>query len=90
MLNCWDSNITPAIAEIFFKCNIYGNKTRTSKVGAIPKAQKAQNIFFGKTKFWIFPFEKGRIVPKNVKGGFFDLQTYILLQNNKKLKRGTL
>ena len=24
------------------------NKTRTSKVGAISKAQKAQNIFFGK------------------------------------------
>ena len=29
---------------IFFK----KNKTRTSKVGAISKAQKAQNIFFGK------------------------------------------
>ena len=24
------------------------NKTRTSKIGAISKAQKAQNVFFGK------------------------------------------
>ena len=32
--------------SFFDKINI--NKTRTSKVGAISKAQKAQNIFFGK------------------------------------------
>ena len=38
------------------------NKTRTSEVGAIPKAQKAQNIFLEKT------FEKSRTVPKKSKG----------------------
>ena len=37
----------------------YFNKTRTSKVGAISKAQKAQNIFFGKKlEFLIFFFRK--------------------------------
>ena len=66
----------------------YYNKTGTSKVGAISKAQKAQNIFLEKT--WnfrkIFSFGKCRTVPKNVKEGtLFDFQTCILLQNNKKL-----
>ena len=49
------------------------NKTRTSKVGAIFKAQKAQKTFLKKTQFLIFSFEKSRIVPKNVKGGPFGL-----------------
>ena len=53
------------------------NKTGTSQVGAISKAQKAQNIFFGK-KLEIFEkyfsFGKCRTVPKNVKEGtLFDL-----------------
>ena len=53
------------------------NTTGTSQVGAISKAQKAQNIFFGK-KLEIFEkkisFGKCRTVPKNVKGGtLFDL-----------------
>ena len=53
------------------------NKTRTPQVGAISKAQKAQNIFFGK-KLEIFgkkiSFGKCRTVPENVKGGtLFDL-----------------
>ena len=53
------------------------NKTRTPQVGAISKAQKAQNIFFGK-KLEIFEkkfsFGKCRTVPKNVKGWtLFDL-----------------
>ena len=48
------------------------NKTRTSKIGAISKAQKAQNIFWKKIEiFEIFFFQKSRIVPKNVKGGPF-------------------
>ena len=57
--------------------SVFENKTRTSKVGAISKAQKAQNIFLEKNfenfeKF--FSFGKCRTVPKNVKGGpFFDL-----------------
>ena len=49
------------------------NKTGTSQVGAISKAQKAQNFFFGK-KLEIFEknsFGKCRTVPKNVKGGPF-------------------
>ena len=54
--------------------SIKTNKTGTSQVGAISKAQKAQNIFFGK-KLEIFEkkisFGKCRTVPKNVKGGPF-------------------
>ena len=68
------------------------NKTGTSKVGAISKAQNAQNIFFGK-KLDIFEknFLSENVAPKNVKEGtLFDFQTCILLQNNKKLKGGTL
>ena len=47
------------------------NKTMMSKVGAISKAQKAQNIFLEEKLeiFEIFSFGKCRIVPKNVKGG---------------------
>ena len=49
------------------------NKTGTSKVGAISKAQKAQNIFFGKNlKFSKnFSFGKSRTVLENVKWGPF-------------------
>ena len=49
------------------------NKTRTSKVGAISKAQKAQNNFLEKNLKFLKknPFDKSRIVPKNVKGGPF-------------------
>ena len=71
-------------------CNT--NKTRTSKVGAISKAQKAQNNFLGK-KLEIFEnffsFEKSRKVPNNVKRGtLLDLLTNIRLQNIKKLEGG--
>ena len=70
---------------------VSANKTGTSKVGAISKAQKAQKKFFEKKFLKIFSFIKCRIVPKNVKGGpFWALSTYILLQNIKKLERGTL
>ena len=52
--------------------NTKSNKAETSQVGAISKAQKAQNISFGK-KLEIFEkkisFGKCRTVPKNVKGG---------------------
>ena len=75
-----------------FMCSLFNSnerKTRTSKVGAISKAQKAQNIFGKKLEF--FSFEKRRIVPKNVKGGtLLDLLTYILLQNIEKLEGGPL
>ena len=51
------------------------NKTGTSKVGAISKAQKAQKTFFEKNlKFLNYvSFRNRRIVPKNVKGGPFGL-----------------
>ena len=52
------------------------NKTRTPQVGAISKAQKAQNIFLEKNlKFSEKKISgKCRTVPKNVKGGtLFDL-----------------
>ena len=47
------------------------NKTRTSKVGAISEAQKAQNIFFGRklVTFEKKSFKKSRTVPKKSKGG---------------------
>ena len=69
------------------------NKTRTSKVGAISKAQKAQNIFFGKklVSFEKKSFKKSRIVPKNVEeGALWDCLTYSQLQNMRKLEGGTL
>ena len=71
----------------------YTNKTGTSKVGAISKAQKAQNTFFKKKLgiFDFFSFRKCRTVSKNVKDGtIWALLTYILLQNIKKLEKMTL
>ena len=56
----------------FFLSKVIKNKTRTSKVGAISKARKAQNIFFGK-KLEIFEnFSLSKIVA----------------QCRKKIKRG--
>ena len=68
------------------------NKTGTSKVGAISKAQKAQKILLKKMEIFekFFSSKKSRIVPKNVKGTLLDLLTYIPLQNIKKLEGGTL
>ena len=61
-----------------------------SKVGAISKAQEAQKKFFSKKFLNIFSFRNSGIVPKNVKGGtLWASSTYILLQNIKKLERGT-
>ena len=75
-------------------CLVKKNKTRTSKVGAISKAQKAQKKIFGKKHEFLkkkISFKKSRIVPKNVKGGTLcDVLTYIQLQNMKKLEGGTL
>ena len=70
----------------------YQNKTGTSKVGAISKAQKAQKTFFEKNlKFLIFFFQKmSHSAEKCKRGTLWALLTYILLQNIKKLKRGTL
>ena len=68
------------------------NETGTFKVGAISKAQKALNTCFWKKtwKFWIF-FSENVDSAKNVKEGTVRaLLTYILLQNIKKLDRGTL
>ena len=50
------------LAHNFGTSRVMYNKTRTPQVGAISKAQKAQNIFFGK-KLEIF--EK-KILPENV------------------------
>ena len=54
--------------------NVVNNKTRTSKVGAKSKAQKAQNNFLEKNLKFLkkkILSKKSRIVPKNVKGGPF-------------------
>ena len=59
-------------------------------LGAISKAQKAQNTFFEKNLNFFF-FRKCRIVLKKVKGGTsWALLTYILLQNTKKNSKGGL
>ena len=48
-------------------------------------------FFKKKLEIFDFFFRKCRIVPKNVKRGtLWALLTYILLQNIKKLERGTL
>ena len=68
------------------------NKTRTSKVGAISKPQKAQNIFLGKNlKFlkYFFFRKMSHSAEKCNRGTLLDLLTYILLQNIKKLEGGT-
>ena len=70
------------------ECQRNPNKTRTSKVGAISKAQKAQKHFFGK-KLVIFEkkfFQKKSHSAEKCKT---DVLTYIQLQNMKKLEGGT-
>ena len=68
----------------------FENKTGTSKVGAISKAQNAQKTYLKKNLENFFS-RKCRIVPKIVKAGtLWALLTYILMQNIKKLERGTL
>ena len=53
--------------------SVFENKTRTSKVGAISKAQKAQNIF-GKNFRKIFLFRKmSHSAEKCKRGALFDL-----------------
>ena len=56
---------------MYINNDVNHNKTGTSKVGAISKAQKAQKTFFWKKLeiFEFFSFRKCRIVPKNVKKG---------------------
>ena len=67
------------------------NKTGTSQVGAISKAQKAQNIFFEK-KLEIFEkkisFGKCRTVPKNVKGGPFLIYKHAFCSKITKNSKG--
>ena len=75
-----------------FCCLASGNKTRTSKVGAISKAQKAQNIFFEKLKFSNFFFFRkvSHKAEKCERETLWDLLTYIQLQNIKNSKGGPL
>ena len=61
------------------------NKTGTPQVGAISKAQKAQNIFLEKTSFG-----KCRVVPKNVKGGPFLIYKHAFCSKITKNSKGTL
>ena len=90
----WNYGLRVIVYSLRFQGTVWKNKTRTSKVGAISKAQKAQKkIFLEKNmNFWKkISFKKSRIVPKNVKRGTLcDVLTYIQLQNMKKLEGGTL
>ena len=84
------NSINPIMSEPgYFQ---FSNKTGTSQVGAIFKAQKAQNIFFGK-KLEIFEkklsFGNCRTVPKNVKGGpFLIYKQAFCCKITKNSKRG--
>ena len=66
------------------------NKTRTSKVGAISKTQKAQNICFeNNMKFLNFFARKMSHSAKTSKRGtLWAFSTSLQLQNIKKLKGG--
>ena len=65
------------------------NKTRTSKVDAIFKAQKAQNNCFEKNlKFLNFFWKMSHSAEKCERGTLWDLLTYIQLQNIKNKSKG--
>ena len=65
------------------------NKTGTSQVGAISKAQKAQNIFGKKLEnFEKNSFGKCRTVPKNVKGGPFLIYKHAFCSKITKNPKG--
>ena len=70
--------------------SLINNKTGTSKVGAISKAQKAQKTFLKKKLeiFEFFSFRKCRIVPKNVKKGeplgFINIYSVAKYQKTRK------
>ena len=67
------------------------NKPGTAKIGAISKAQKSASFLKKKTKFLNFFFQKmSHSAEKCKRGTLWALLTYILLQNIKKLERGTL
>ena len=69
-----------------YQITIFQNKTRTSKVGAISKAQKAQNIIFEKTN--IHSVAKYQI-SKKLKGGPFGGKFFLKKSHNaEKLKGG--
>ena len=69
-------------------CTTLANKTRTSKVGAISKAQKAAKLLKLEI-FEIFFFRKmSHSAEKYERGTLWDLLTYIQLQNIKKLEGG--
>ena len=60
--------------ELFWSPGVSKNETGTSKVGAIYKAQKAQDFFLKKNlKILIFFFQKMSHSAENVKGGPFGL-----------------
>ena len=74
---------------------LYKNITRRERLKSAQylRLKKRKRLFIEKKLqiFEFFSFRKCRIVPKNVKGGtLWALLTYILLQNIKKLERGTL
>ena len=67
----------------------FRNKTRTSKVGAISKPQKAQNIFLEKNLKFLKNFLSENVsVPKNVKGGHFLIYKYTFCCKITKNSKG--
>ena len=70
-----------------------GTRRERLKSALYLRLKKRKRLFLEKKLeiFEFFSFRKCRIVPKNVKGGtLWALLAYILLQNIKKLERGTL
>ena len=81
------------IDVVFSRCFNYVTRRERLKSALFLRLKKRKGLFL-KTKleiFEFFSFRKCRIVPKNVKGGtLWTLLTFILLQNIKKLERGTI
>ena len=79
----------PKLVEI--ELHRYQNKAGTSQVGAMSKAQKAQNIFleknlkFSRKKFFQ---EMSHSAEKCKRGSLFDLKTRILWQKKTENSKG--
>ena len=75
----------------FANTHVQGRRERLKSTLNL-RLKKRKTFFWKKLEIFEFlSFEKCRIVPKNVKGRILlNLLTFILLQNIKKLERGTL
>ena len=73
-----------------WRIHVFQTRRERLKSALYLRLKKRKSLLFLKKTWnsWFFSFRKCRIVPKNV--NLWALLTYILLQNSKKLERGTL